>query len=113
MLLLGLTAIYLLRNVVIAILFSPDFYPMENLFVWQLIGDFFKICSWLLAFLMIAKSMTKTYIVIEVFFSVSFVALGFFFMSLNGVVGLTQAYLVNYVLYLICIFLLFRRVIFI
>lgn len=113
MLLLGLTAIYLLRNVVIAILFSPDFYPMENLFVWQLLGDFFKICSWLLAFLMVAKSMTKTYIVTEVLFSVSFVGLGFFFMSLNGVVGLTQAYLVNYVLYLICMFLLFRRVIFI
>lgn len=113
MLLLGLTTIYLLRNVVIAILFSPDFYPMENLFVWQLLGDFFKICSWLLAFLMIAKSMTKTYIVTEVLFSASFVALGFFFMNLNGVVGLTQAYLVNYVLYLICMFLLFRRVIFI
>lgn len=113
MLLLGLTTIYLLRNVVIAILFSPDFYPMENLFVWQLLGDFFKICSWLLAFLMIAKSMTKTYIVTEVLFSASFVALGFFFMNLNGVVGLTQAYLVNYALYLICMFLLFRRVIFI
>lgn len=113
MLLLGLTTIYLLRNVVIAILFSPDFYPMENLFVWQLLGDFFKICSWLLAFLMIAKSMTKTYIVTEVLFSAFFVALGFFFMNLNGVVGLTQAYLVNYVLYLICMFLLFRRVIFI
>jgi len=113
MLLLGITVIYLLRNVVITILFSPDFYPMENLFIWQLLGDFFKICSWLLAFLMIAKSMTKTYIVTEVLFSASFVGLGFFFMSLNGVVGLTQAYLVNYVLYLICMFLLFRRVIFI
>lgn len=112
MLLLGLTAIYLLRNVVIAILFSPDFYPMENLFVWQLLGDFFKICSWLLAFLMIAKSMTKTYIVTEVLFSASFVGLGFFFMSLNGVVGLTQAYWVNYVVYMFVMIIVSRKIIF-
>lgn len=112
MLLLGLSAIYLLRNMVIAILFSPDFYPMENLFVWQLLGDFFKICSWLLAFLMIAKSMTKTYVVTEVLFSGLFVALGFFFMSLNGVVGLTQAYLLNYILYMLVMLILFRKMLF-
>lgn len=62
---------------------------------------------------MIAKSMTKTFITTEVLFSGLLVALGFYFMSLNGVVGLTQAYWVNYVLYLICMLLLFRRVIFI
>lgn len=112
MLLLGLSAIYLLRNVVIAILFSPDFYPMENLFVWQLLGDFFKICSWLLAFQMVAKSMTRTYIITEVLFSGLFVALGFFFMSLNGVIGLTQAYFVNYVLYMLVMVILFRKIIF-
>ena len=61
-LLSGLTLVYLLRHFVVMILFSPDFYPMESLFIWQLLGDFFKISSWLLAFLMVAKSMTKTFI---------------------------------------------------
>ena len=50
-LLSGLTLVYLLRHFVVMILFSPDFYPMESLFIWQLLGDFFKISSWLLAFL--------------------------------------------------------------
>lgn len=112
MLLLGATVIYLLRNPVITILFAPDFYPMENLFIWQLSGDFFKICSWLLAFQMVAKSMVKTYITTEVLFSGLFVALGFFFMRLNGVVGLTQAYLVNYVLYMLVMMIMFRKIIF-
>lgn len=49
-LLSGLTLVYLLRHFVVMILFSPDFYPMESLFIWQLLGDFFKISSWLLAF---------------------------------------------------------------
>lgn len=59
MLLTGLVSVYLLRGLVIRVLFTSEFLPMENLFFWQLLGDFFKICSWLLAYLMIAKSLTK------------------------------------------------------
>ena len=95
-LLSGLTLVYLLRHFVVMILFSPDFYPMESLFIWQLLGDFFKISSWLLAFLMVAKSMTKTFIATEVVFSGLFVVLGYLFMNLNGVVGITQAYFVTW-----------------
>lgn len=110
-LLSGLTLVYLLRHFVVMILFSPDFYPMEILFIWQLLGDFFKISSWLLAFLMVAKSMTKTFIATEVVFSGLFVVLGYLFMNLNGVVGITQAYFVNYVIYTVCMVVIFRKII--
>lgn len=110
-LLSGLTLVYLLRHFVVMILFSPDFYPMESLFIWQLLGDFFKISSWLLAFLMVAKSMTKTFIATEVIFSGLFVVLGYLFMNLNGVVGITQAYFVNYVIYTVCMVVIFRKII--
>lgn len=110
-LLSGLTLVYLLRHFVVMILFSPDFYPMESLFIWQLLGDFFKISSWLLAFLMVAKSMAKTFIATEVVFSGLFVVLGYLFMNLNGVVGITQAYFVNYVIYTVCMVVIFRKII--
>ena len=110
-LLSGLTLVYLLRHFVVMILFSPDFYPVESLFIWQLLGDFFKISSWLLAFLMVAKSMTKTFIATEVVFSGLFVVLGYLFMNLNGVVGITQAYFVNYVIYTVCMVVIFRKII--
>ena len=110
-LLSGLTLVSLLRHFVVMILFSPDFYPMESLFIWQLLGDFFKISSWLLAFLMVAKSMTKTFIATEVVFSGLFVVLGYLFMNLNGVVGITQAYFVNYVIYTVCMVVIFRKII--
>ena len=110
-LLSGLTLVYLLIHFVVMILFSPDFYPMESLFIWQLLGDFFKISSWLLAFLMVAKSMTKTFIATEVVFSGLFVVLGYLFMNLNGVVGITQAYFVNYVIYTVCMVVIFRKII--
>nr|WP_302830150.1 O-antigen translocase [uncultured Bacteroides sp.] len=112
MLLAGFTLVYFLRFAIIRILYTPDFLPMENLFIWQLSGDFFKICSWLLAFLMLAKSMTKAFITTEVLFAFTFVGLGFLFMQQNGVVGITQGYFVNYVCYTLCMFFVFRKLIF-
>ena len=113
MLLVAFTLVYLLRTVMIRILFTPEFLPMENLFFWQLAGDFFKICSWLLSFLLVAKSMTKAFVSTEVLFSLNFVILGFLFMRMNGVVGINQAYLVNYVVYLICMVFIFRRILYV
>lgn len=112
MLLLGLVLVYSLRFWVIRILFTPEFLPMENLFVWQLLGDFFKISSWLLSYLMVAKSMVRHFIGTEVFFGLSFVCFGFLFMRANGVVGITQGYFFNYVLYALCMFWIFRGLLF-
>lgn len=111
MLLAGLLSVYLLRGLVIRVLFTSEFLPMENLFFWQLLGDFFKICSWLLAYLMIAKSLTKKFVVTELIFAFSFILLGFFFMNTNGVIGITQAYFVNYVIYMIYMIIMFRKII--
>ena len=110
-LIVGFALIYLFRHLIIKILFSPEFLPMENLFIWQLTGDFFKICSWLLAFIMVAKAMSKAYIATEIIFALTYMAFGFVFMRMNGVVGITQAYLLNFVLYLICMIVLFRGII--
>lgn len=108
MLLVGFSCIYLIRGFVIRFLYTPDFLPMENLFIWQLIGDLFKIASWLLSFLMVAKSMTKAFISTEIFFALNFIGLGFLFIGWNGVVGITQASLCNNVIYFVCMIFLMR-----
>lgn len=108
----GLAIVYLLRHFVIRLLFTPEFLPMENLFIWQLGGDFFKITSWLLAYLMVAKAMTKWYITTEIGFTLLFVALGFIFMRINGVMGITQAYFINYIAYLFVMIFIFRKLLF-
>lgn len=110
MLLLIGSIIFLLRHFILWLLFTPAFYPMENLFIWQLIGDFFKMCSWLLSYLMVAKAMTDKFIVTEIIFNLSYLALAFLFMKLNGIVGLIQGYLINYILYFIVMIFMFRNV---
>lgn len=91
--------IWLLRDFIIHILFTPDFLAMRDLFAFQLIGDFLKIGSWLLAFIMIAKAMTRTYIITEILFATSFVLMSYFFINHFGVVGATYAFAINYFVY--------------
>ncbi|TWI76909.1 PST family polysaccharide transporter [Desulfobotulus alkaliphilus] len=95
------SGIFFLKDFIIWLLFTPDFYPMRELFLIQLVGDVVKIVSWLLAYLMLAKAMTKAFILTEIVFSASFVGLVFYFVSFYGLVGVTYAYAVNYILYLL------------
>lgn len=111
-LLIGFLGIYFFRFLIIKILFTEDFLSMQNLFVWQLLGDFFKICSWLLAFLMIAKTMTKEFILSEIFFTALFLILAYTFMKVSGVVGITQAYSLSYFIYFLGMVILFRKILF-
>lgn len=105
----SLILIFLLKNLVINILFTKEFYPMKDFFFWQLLGDFFKIMSWILAFVMIAKSMIKYYIITEIVFSALFVGLSILFINYQGVIGVTQSYCLNYFLYFLIMLFLFRK----
>ena len=103
--------IFMLRYFILWFLFTPEFYKMSELFPWQLVGDFFKICSWMLSFLMVAKAQTKNFILTEIIFTSSYFVLSYSFVRVNGIVGLTQGYLLNYIIYTIAMCIMFRNVI--
>ena len=108
-LIISCTGIYLLRDLVIQFVFSKEFSPIRNLFIWQLFGDIFKISSWIIAYTLIAKSHTKLYIFTEIFFSCLFILLSFILVSINGITGVIQAYLLNYIVCFIFMYLIFRK----
>lgn len=102
-------SIYLARELVIRILFTEDFMPMLGLFRWMLIGDVVKLASWLVAYLMLAKAMTRAFIFTEVVFSASFVLLSMALTDRFGLVGVTYAHALNYLIYLLAVAVLTRR----
>jgi len=101
--------IYFLRDVAISILFTKEFLPMRELFFYQLLGDVFKIASWLLGFIMVAKAMTRMFIITEIIFSVSFVLFSILLVNKFGIIGVTMAFAVNYFLYLITMIFIFKH----
>jgi PST family polysaccharide transporter len=102
--------VYVLRHFIIVTLFSTDFLSMEILFFWQLIGDVLKVASWLLAFVMVSKSMTITFIATEIIFSITFFGLTVVLTEYFGLAGVALAYSANYLIYFIAmiIFIGFR-----
>ncbi len=101
--------IFVLKDFVIMILFTKEFMPMKELFLYQLIGDVLKIAGWLLGYLMVARAMTKLFIVTEILFSLSFVLLSIFLIKLNGLAGVTMAFAINYFAYLLTMIYIFRN----
>jgi O-antigen/teichoic acid export membrane protein len=104
--------IFFSRFLIINLLFSNAFIPMAPLFVYQLLGDFFKIASWILAYLMLAKAMTRVFIISEVVFTLSYVGFAFVFTKYWGLQGITIAFMINYLLYFISMLFIFKRLLF-
>lgn len=95
----GAITIYMLRDFIIQVLFTPDFLPMRELFPWQLAGDVIKMGSWILAYIMLGRAMVKVFIATEIAFSISFVLLSWLLVAKLGLIGVSMAYAINYTLY--------------
>lgn len=91
--------IYAIKDWIIQLLFSTAFLPMRELFLWQMMGDSLKIGSWILAYLMLGKAMTKLFIVTEITFTCSSIVLTYLCTQYFGFKGVSIAHLVNYALY--------------
>ncbi|PCI61300.1 MAG: O-antigen flippase [Gammaproteobacteria bacterium] len=101
--------IYLARDYIVVLLFSNDFLAMRNLFLWQLVGDVFKVISWLLGYILLAKAMVKLVIFSELLFALSFYLFTVFFTSYFGLEGVTYAYCLNYFCHLGFMFFSLKR----
>lgn len=111
-LIFSIIAIYLFRHFIIWVLFTSDFYPMERLFIWQLLGDLFKIISWILAYLMLAKAKTIAFVSTEIMFGLINLTLSYILVNIYGTVGLNIGYMINYIIYTFVMIYVFREIVF-
>lgn len=101
--------VFVMRDFIIWILFTPDFDPMRSLFLWQLIGSVLKVAAQLLAYLMLAKVMMKSFIMTEIIFSVNFFLLSKIFIDSYGLVGMSYSFALNYLIYFITMTFITKR----
>ncbi|MCU4174509.1 O-antigen translocase [Carboxylicivirga sp. N1Y90] len=101
------TLIYVFRIFIIRILFSEQFFEMESLFIYQCIGDVFKIAAWFFAVVLMMQEKVKAYVFSEVFMGVIIVGLANYIMPRFGISGSTLIYFISNVVYLILMGILF------
>ena len=105
---LGMILVYLLRDYVILIIY-PDFTAMAPLFKWQLLGDFVRLASVILAHQFLAKKMVRNFIFTELLSLALFYGFAHYLTDLYGVEGVVIGHFIRYVIYfLIVAFLVWR-----
>ena len=104
--------IFIFRHFIISTLYTNDFLPMEDLFAPQLIGDVIKMCGWILGYILVVKTMTKVYIIMEILNYTSFVIFTYIFTDHYGIKGATYAHICGHLIYLIGMLVVFRQLLF-
>lgn len=63
---IGCFGVFYFKIYIINILFTPSFINMSPLFGWQMLGDFFKVSSWIFSFALLTKEKWKIFIACEI-----------------------------------------------
>lgn len=100
--------IFTFKDLLISLLFSSEFSSLIEFIHLQLISDFFKITSWLFAFLLISKNKVVHFIVFEITTSLVYLLALYFLPSYFDTKGIYISSIVQYSFYL-CVLLISSR----
>jgi len=97
---LFLAAAYLSRDLIIKTVFSQSFNEMIHLFLFQLLGDFFRIISWIFSYILLAKIKIKYFVISELVFAIFFYFSTRILLKEYGFSTISLTYLLSTVFYL-------------
>ncbi|BAO76633.1 O-antigen translocase [Winogradskyella sp. PG-2] len=102
-----LIIIYLSRSILINILFTEDFRPVEDLFGYQILGDFMRVLSMVIAYQFLAKKMFAHFIILEVFLLLIMYFSSIYLIDVFGLKGAVMGHCLSYVMHFGIIVLIF------
>jgi len=108
---IGFTAIYLLRDYVIILLYSKEFLKVGHYLLLQMVGSFFWMCKVPIMNYLLAKAHTNIYMINELIFALIYVLLSMFFIPKYEVQGIQLSFAIYNFLYFITNIVLVRKLI--
>lgn len=96
----------LFSKFILTLFYSTEFIAASELLRWQLLGSIFKIISWPLAFILLAKNKGKLFLISEVIFYASYLSAAYLLYSTYSINAFGIAYLVAYIIYLLTVFVM-------
>ncbi|MDR1810901.1 MAG: O-antigen translocase [Prevotella sp.] len=90
----------LFSKYVLQFFYSSEFMLAALLLQWQIVGGFFKVLSWPLAFILLAKGKGRYHLLAEIAFYAVYLGVGYVLFMRYGLVGLGVGYLAAYLVYL-------------
>lgn len=105
---LGMILVFVFRDILIDLIY-PGQIEMAPLFKWQLMGDFVRLASLVLAHQFLAKKLVLNFIFTEIMSLALFYGFAYYFAGIYGIEGVVMAHFLRYVVYFIVVFLLVFR----
>lgn len=99
--------IYLSRSLLINVLFTEDFRPVEDLFGYQILGDIMRVLSMVIAYQFLAKKMFAHFLILEVFLFVIMYYSSIYLIDEFGLIGAVMGHCLSYFMYFGLILMLF------
>jgi len=106
---IGFFSIYFLRYWIVRITLTKEFLPIQDLFFWQLIGDFFKIVAFVLAYQMQAKKMFYTYLLGEFLYVLVVYMASIYCIDKFNLEGVVIGHAISYMFYFMLMLFIFRK----
>ena len=96
----GASVFYMIRGLLIPLILAESFSKLGDVIIYQLVGDFFRVSSYVIGFVAVAKAATKLYIVAELLQNGLFLLSAMLMLHLYGDIGAVMvAYAISYVVY--------------
>jgi len=106
----GLILIYVLKTYIVEIVLSSEFLPITDLFLWQEIGDLFRILALVLVAQFHAKKMVWHYILTDILLALGLYFSTFFLLDSYGVLSVVIGHAITYVVYFLVVLFIFKRI---
>ena len=104
--------IYLFRSIILQVCFSKEFSIIEDILIWQLLGDFMRVLTLSFGYQILVKAMVKKYVIIELAFNGSYLLLSIYLMQLFSTEGVLKAYFFANLISLSLVLFMFRNIVF-
>ncbi|WP_308991944.1 O-antigen translocase [Mariniflexile litorale] len=101
-----LTVFLIFINWIVIILYSTKFIPVNDMIHWAALGMFFKVVSWAIGFILIAKGASKTFFWSELLGTSYLLILNLLGYHFFGLEGLGVSFFIAYFLVLIQVYLI-------
>jgi len=90
---------------IVVILYSEEFLPANGYILWASTGMLFKMASWAVSYVYVAKAEAKIFAMVETTGNVIYVLSSILGYIMYGMAGLGIAFAANYVIYLLLVYL--------
>lgn len=97
---------FLFSGLILQLLYSSQFIGATSVLEWQIMGTFFKVLSWPMAYILLIKNKGALFLTAEVVYYLAYLGMSYLLYPIMGLDAVGVGYLLSYIIYFALVFLL-------